>query len=157
MSVAAERLNCSVREMVVSDLFAVSVIEESSYSFPWSRRVLADCLRSNYICRVVEYQNTILGYAIMSCGAGEAHILNICVDPAFRSKGIGTVLVSYLLNNAELAGAESIFLEVRPSNLSALKLYESFGFKQVATRENYYPTTTGREDALVFNKVLAVQ
>ena len=157
MSVAAGPLKCSVREMLVSDLFAVSVIEESSYGFPWSQRVLADCLRSNYICRVIEYDNTLLGYAIMSCGAGEAHILNICVDPAFRSKGIGTMLVSYLLQNAELAGAESIFLEVRPSNLSALKLYESFGFKQVATRVNYYPTMTGREDALVFSKVLVAR
>ena len=157
MSVAAGRLNCSVREMLVSDLVAVSVIEESSYGFPWSRRVLADCLRSNYICRVIEYDNTIVGYGIMSCGAGEAHILNICIDPTFRSKGIGTMLVSYLLQNARLAGAESIFLEVRPSNLSALKLYGSLGFEQVATRANYYPTTTGREDALVFNKVLATQ
>jgi ribosomal-protein-alanine N-acetyltransferase len=93
----------------------------------------------------------------MSCGAGEAHILNICIDPTFRSKGIGTMLVSYLLQNARLAGVESIFLEVRPSNLSALKLYGSLGFEQVATRANYYPTTTGREDALVFNKVLAAQ
>jgi ribosomal-protein-alanine N-acetyltransferase len=143
--------------MLVSDLVAVSVIEESSYGFPWSQRVLMDCLRSNYVCRVLEHDNAILGYAIMSCGAGEAHILNVCVDPAFRHKGIGTMLVSYLLQSARLAGAESIFLEVRPSNLSALKLYESLGFKQVATRANYYPTTTGREDALVFNKVLAVQ
>ena len=157
MSAVAERSNCSVREMLVSDLVTVSVIEESSYGFPWSRRVLADCLRSNYICRVIEYDNTIVGYGIMSCGAGEAHILNICIDPTFRSKGIGTMLVSYLLQNARLAGAESIFLEVRPSNLSALKLYGSLGFEQVATRANYYPTTTGREDALVFNKVLAAQ
>ena len=143
--------------MLVSDLDAVSVIEESSYGFPWSRSVLADCLRSNYVCRVVDYDTAILGYGIMSCGAGEAHILNICVDPAFRSMGVGTMLVCYLLKNAGLAGAESIFLEVRPSNLKALKLYESLGFKQIATRANYYPTMTGREDALVFNKVLAVE
>lgn len=156
MSAAIEEPSYTVREMLVSDLDAVSQIEVSSYGFPWSRRVLRDCLRSDYICRVIEDSNTVLGYGIMSFGAAEGHILNICVDPLFRSKGLGVLLTSCLLEEAQSAGVELIYLEVRPSNLGAVRLYESLEFEQIAIRSNYYPTVSGREDALVFSKAIKV-
>ena len=154
MSAALEGPDYWLREMLAGDLDAVAIIEKKSYGFPWSRRVLRDCLRANYICRVLESDDALLGYGIMSCGAAEGHILNICVDPSSRTKGLGTMLISSLLENARLIGVKLIYLEVRPSNLSAVKLYKSLEFEQVATRVDYYPTPSGREDALVFSKAL---
>ena len=60
---------------------SVVAIERASYQFPWSEGIFRDCLRVGYICRVVDARATsVIGYGVMSVGAGEAHILNLCVD-----------------------------------------------------------------------------
>ena len=85
----------------------------------------------------------------MSTGAGEAHILNLCVRETMRGRGIGRTLLRQLLDLAVEAGVEDVFLEVRPSNLAAIRLYQSLGFVQVGVRKGYYQAAGGREDATV--------
>ncbi len=104
-------------------------IERASYAFPWTEGIFRDCLRVNYFCRVVEIGPTLAGHGIMSVGAAEAHLLNICVAEAYRCRGIGGRLLKHLLRAAALAGAVEAFLEARPSNLSAIRLYQSLGFR----------------------------
>ena len=93
----------------------------------------------------------------MSVAAGEAHILNICVDPEFRSYGYGEKLLDEMLFRARAALVREIFLEVRPSNERAIQLYQKKGFHQVANRPAYYQANEGREDAAVFAKKLVVE
>jgi len=91
----------------------------------------------------------VAGYGILSIGAGEAHLLNICIDPAFRGQGLGRHLLGRLMDIARWNGAERLFLEVRPSNPLAKTLYESVGFTDIGRRPRYYPARNGREDAIV--------
>jgi len=91
----------------------------------------------------------IAGYAILSVGAGEAHLLNICIDPGYRGQGLGRYLLGRMLDIARWNGAERLFLEVRPSNPLAKTLYESVGFDEIGRRPRYYPARNGREDAIV--------
>ena len=100
-------------------------------------------------CWVLEVSGCIVGHGILSVGAGEAHLLNICVNPDFQGKGYGRVLVEHLVSQARSQAAISMFLEVRVSNQIAYQLYEKLGFNEVGVRENYYPAFVGREDALV--------
>lgn len=138
-----------VRAMRVEDLETVSALEAASYEFPWSPGIFLDCLKASYPCWVLCMDQTIAGYGILSMGAGEAHVLNICIGPGWRSRGLGRHLMSRLLDVARWNGAERIFLEVRPSNPLAKTLYESMGFAEIGRRPRYYPARDGREEAIV--------
>jgi ribosomal-protein-alanine N-acetyltransferase len=140
--------------MTLVDVPAVVAVERGSYMFPWSEGVFRDCVRVGYLCRVVEFDGNVAGYGIMSYGAGEAHILNICIRNDLRGVGVGRRLMDFLLGRARDAEMQDVFLEVRPSNPVAIRLYESLGFVKVGVRKAYYQATGGREDALVYKRVL---
>lgn len=143
-----------VRPMSHDDLSQVSDIERRSYEFPWSHGVFRDCLLAGYHCLVIEREEYVVGYSILSVAAGEAHILNLCVDPTFRNLGYGEQLLDEILDVAANTEVRQIFLEVRPSNDSALGLYRKKGFRQIAERPAYYQAKEGREDAAVLSKII---
>jgi ribosomal-protein-alanine N-acetyltransferase len=143
-----------IRTMVHDDLVVVSDIERRSYEFPWSHGVFRDCLLAGYSCIVVERGELVVGYGILSMAAGEAHILNLCVDSNYQQLGFGERLLNEVLMRARGAEINEIFLEVRPSNESAISLYQKKGFRQIAYRPAYYQARKGREDAAVLSKVL---
>lgn len=140
----------SHRRMAEADVGEVIALERAAYLFPWSEGIFRDCLRVGYLCRVLEAGDGIGGYAIMSMGAGEAHILNICVRADLRGTGLGRRLLVWLLDTARDAGQGWAFLEVRPSNRPAIRLYESLRFEPVGVRRGYYQAVGGREDAIVY-------
>jgi ribosomal-protein-alanine N-acetyltransferase len=137
------------RPMHADDVAGVGAVERASYQFPWSEPIFHDCIRVGYLCRVLETGDAIVGYGIASMGAGEAHILNLCVAESLRGRGVARRLLLSLLKRAELAGQQWAFLEVRPSNVRALGLYRSLGFVEVGIRRGYYQAVDGREDAIV--------
>ena len=143
-----------IRAMRGSDVPDVVTIERASYQFPWSEGIFRDCLRVGYVCRVVTVNRQVMAYGVMSFGAGEAHILNLCVGEAFRCRGVGRRLLSVLIERATSGGMAEAFLEVRPSNTGAIRLYLSLGFEQVGMRRGYYQAANGREDAAVLRRAL---
>jgi ribosomal-protein-alanine N-acetyltransferase len=143
-----------IRTMTHEDLSLVSDIERQSYEFPWSHGVFRDCLLAAYQCVVLERDGEVVGYCILSIAAGEAHILNICIHPIYRSMGYGEKLLDEILFRARSSSVREIFLEVRPSNEHALALYRKKDFHKVADRPEYYQASKGREDATVLVKKL---
>jgi ribosomal-protein-alanine N-acetyltransferase len=141
-----------IRSMQDADIGQVLRIERLSYAFPWTEGIFRDCLRVNYTCRVAEIGVVTVGYGILSVAAGEAHLLNLCVADAYRCRGIGRRLLVHLLLAAGQAGAREAFLEARPSNTSAIRLYQSLGFTQIGMRRGYYQAVDGREDAIVLKR-----
>lgn len=139
----------TIRPMLEGDIKAVGGLERLAYSFPWSDTIFRDCVRVGYVCRVIELNGEIIGYGVMSMGAGEAHILNLCVRDAYRTRGVGRTLLNHLLARAMSSGMTVAFLEVRPSNVAAIRLYQSMGFLQIGVRRGYYQAIGGREDATV--------
>jgi ribosomal-protein-alanine N-acetyltransferase len=103
----------------------------------------------------VEVDGDLAGYGIMSVGAGEAHILNVCIREECRCRGLARKMLLYLLERARIAGMYEAFLEVRPSNTVASRLYRSLGFEQVGIRKGYYQAAAGREDAEVLRRMLS--
>jgi len=144
------------RRMAEPDLADVAALENAAYMFPWSVGIFRDCLRVGYTCRVLDAPDGLGGYGIMSMGAGEAHILNVCVRADLRGQGVGRRLLVWLLDEARSAGQGWVFLEVRPSNRPAILLYESLGFAPVGLRRGYYQAVGGREDAIVYRLDLDV-
>lgn len=138
-----------IRAMYQADVAAVTVIERETYEYPWTAGIFRDCLLAGYTCVVLDQDGAVAGYGILSVAAGEAHLLNICVARPLRRRGVGRRLLEYLLSHARTAGAERVFLEVRPSNRAALSLYRQTGFHIVGVRKGYYKATAGSEDAVV--------
>src|ERR1700748_3842145 len=143
-----------IRPMSESDVSDVIAVERASYQFPWSEGIFRDCLRVGYVCRVVTVNDAIIGYGVMSVGAGEAHILNLCIGDLYRCRGVGRRLLTYLVDRGAAAGMSEAFLEVRPSNTSAIRLYLSTGFEQVCMRRGSSRAGGGREDAAVLKLAL---
>jgi len=137
------------RRMSHSDLADVLAIENQNYPFPWTKDVFTDCFRAGYGCWICEEMGTVLAYGLVSIAVGEAHILNISVDPAQQGQGIGRRMLQHLIDTAR-GRAETVFLEVRPSNTVAIALYEDMGFNEIGIRKGYYPAENGREDAIMF-------
>ncbi len=157
MATAPELLTApqvTIRTMLEPDVLAVVAIERAAYQFPWSEGIFRDCLRVGYVCRVACVDDEVVAYGVMSVGAGEAHILNLCVNAHFRCRGVGRQLLAYLVERARGAGMGEAFLEVRPSNTAAIRLYQSLGFEQVGVRRGYYQAVGGREDAAVLKLAL---
>ncbi len=138
-----------VRAMTPLDVPAVGAVERAAYPFPWTDGIFRDCLRVGYLCRVAEVDGDIAGYGILAMGAGEAHLLNLCVRADLRGLGVGRRMLQLLMERARQSGTEAVFLEVRPSNPVAIALYRSAGFVEVGRRKGYYQAADGREDALV--------
>src|SRR5580765_9122507 len=111
-----------LRPMTEADVAAVVAIERNVYPFPWTDGIFSDCLRVGYHCTVLELDYLLVGYGIIASGAGEAHLLNVCVRQEFRNRGFGRALLANLLTLAAKAGAAVVYLEVRPANTSAIRL-----------------------------------
>ncbi len=125
-------------------------IELRAYAFPWTENIFRDCLKAGYSGWVLsDAQNHLRGYALMSMAVGEAHVLNLCVDPSYQQQGYGRLLLLHMMRIARAANLTIVLLEVRRSNKAALRLYESEGFKRIGLRKAYYPAADGREDAFV--------
>ncbi|MEE4383034.1 MAG: ribosomal protein S18-alanine N-acetyltransferase [Pseudomonadales bacterium] len=138
-----------LRAMTQADLSAVVRNETRSYAFPWSPGNFADCLAAGDECWVAVARERIVGHGVLSYGAGEAHLLNLCIARGHQGQGWGRSLLDWMTTRARLRGAQTLFLEVRRTNTVARALYRSFGFEEIGIRRDYYPAARGREDARV--------
>ncbi|MBZ0071497.1 MAG: ribosomal protein S18-alanine N-acetyltransferase [Thiohalobacteraceae bacterium] len=150
MSAILRSADSKFRPMAEADLPEIMEIERRAYPYPWTIGILRDCLRVGYTCWLYERRGVIQAYGVMSIAAGEAHVLNLCVRPESQGSGFGRGMLTQLIALARRHGADTLLLEVRPSNPAALHLYQSLGFNEVGSRKNYYPAEQGREDALIF-------
>ena len=142
------------RPMQAADLDAIMAIEPTIYPYPWSRGNFSDSLDAGYSGWVYEENGVIIGYAMLMLVLDEAHLLNISIAKSHQGQGLGAALLEYMMQVARGHGAANMFLEVRPSNLAAIRLYERTGFNEMAVRRGYYPAADGREDALLMGMAL---
>jgi len=154
MSAVAPLPHPVIRALAPGDLDQVIEIERACYPFPWTRGIFADCLRAGYGCFGLQCEGRLAGYSVLSWGAGEAHLLNLCVHPDFQGRGYGRLLLEHAVARARTLGCHAMFLEVRPSNARAGALYARAGFTVVGERPAYYPAQGGREDAVVMRRAL---
>lgn len=141
--------------MNARDLDDVARVEAELQAFPWTRGNFADSLAAGYSVWVLRQGGELIGFSVVMVVLDEAHLLTIGVATAHQGKGNGARLLRHAMAMAKTAGALTLFLEVRPSNVGAIQLYRHFGFREIARRKAYYPAHEGREDALIFDKELA--
>lgn len=142
------------RPMQLNDLDAIMAIEPYIYPYPWTRGNFSDSLNSGYSAWVLLRNEVIIGYALVMMVLDEAHLLNLSIAKDHQKQGLGRVLLEHMIDIAKNNQAANMFLEVRPSNISAIALYENMGFNEMAIRRSYYPAKNGREDAVLMGLAL---
>lgn len=131
------------------DLAQAFAIECLSHAFPWSEKTFASNQGERFINLRLDVDGKMAAFAITQVVLDEASLFNIAVDPAFQRRGLGRQLLQHLIDELIKRDVLTLWLEVRASNLPAIALYEQLGFNQVSRRPNYYPTASGREDAIL--------
>ncbi len=146
-----------MRRMKEEDLPSVLEIENMSYPNPWKLSSFKGEIEnrpiSNPYVIVFKPLEKIIGYIIYWHIRNEVQISNIAVSPDYRQMGVGEGVLRKALLEMRRKGAEFVFLEVRPSNLTARCLYEKLGFTMLGMRRGYYRNPS--EDAIVMGKSLS--
>lgn len=148
---AASGRGVVLRDMVADDIDAVVAIENASYSVPWSEATFRGLLRRlDAEMITAESGDGVVGYAAYWRVLDQGELGNVAVAASWRGRGLGERLVREVLDRAATRGVREVFLEVRPSNTVARRLYERLHFDSVGRRRNYYRHPT--EDALVLRR-----
>jgi len=152
----AGRADVAVRDMTHDDIDVVVAMENASYTVPWSEATFRGLLRRRDADMIVLHSGTeIVGYAAFWAVLDQGELGNVAIAARWRGRGLGAQLVAEIIRRAARRGVRDVFLEVRPLNSSARRLYERFGFVLVGKRRNYYQEPT--EDALVMRRSIDPQ
>jgi ribosomal-protein-alanine N-acetyltransferase len=121
------------------DLHSISVIERLAFSDPWSEASFAGLLSGQRVrLTVAEAEHAVVGYSVLLLATPDADLANLAVAPAARGNGVGRRLLDGVVATARSSGVEYMYLEVRQSNVRAIALYESVGFRPFSVRRKYY-------------------
>ena len=142
-------MNTDLRSLEPGDLDPVEEIERASYPTPWSRSMFVAELRkpSSLALGAYSEDGDLVGYAFVSRYVDAWHVMNVAVATDFRGRGIATALLERLFEMTATDPQRGYTLEVRVSNVQAIRLYERLGFEARGIRSGYY--TDNREDALI--------
>jgi ribosomal-protein-alanine N-acetyltransferase len=143
-----------LRPMRAADLDRIMEIEPVIYTHPWTRGNFDDSIRVGFSCWVIDCSAVVAGYGVLMTGIREAHLLNLSVAPKWQGRGLGRSLLEHFVGIGRDSDAQQMFLEVRPSNAAARRLYADFGFRDISVRRGYYPAAGGREDAILMGLML---
>ncbi len=132
-------------------LDAITALDKLCFSIPWSKNLFASELASRMAYYVLAFDgDSAVGYCGIQSVAGEGSITNIAVHPSYRNQGIASSLLEQIIDYARAQKLEFITLEVRESNINAIKLYTKYGFELVGSRKGYY--ADNHETALLMTK-----
>ena len=151
-SSGAKRVEVQLEPMQLEDIEAVLVIEQQSFTMPWTDAMFRSELQNErtshmLVARIVQAGSPIVGYVGYRVVLDEMHVILIAVAPAWRQRGIARQMICQAMDQARAAGCRRATLEVRVSNTPAQQLYYSLRFAPVGTRPKYYMRPT--EDALI--------
>jgi len=138
------------KENLPAFLHRILEIEELSFPSPWSLNALRSEIE-NPVSHLwaLKMGGFLSGYICFWVIDSEIQLINLAVHPHDRGKGLGHYLLTRMIETGLSKGIQHIWLEVRPSNVVARKLYERLGFQEAYRRPGYYPDT--REDAIVMS------
>lgn len=144
------------KDITITDVEKLMPIENACHSHPWTVKTFTSCIGGRYFGEYVLVDANIVGFYIADYVAGEATLMDICVDPTQQGNGFGKALLKQFLLQAKQQSAEKIWLEVRAKNISAQMLYINSGFIETGRRTGYYPSAVGfgYEDAIVMSLTL---
>ena len=141
----------TIIQMTSAHVPQVAQLEGICFQDPWSERSIASELENPLsLWLVAMEEDRLLGYVGSQTVLDETDMMNVAVDPAARRQGVARALIQELTAQLKQRGSRKLSLEVRASNLGAIRLYESLGFVRLGCRPGYYRNP--REDAWILGK-----
>lgn len=144
-----ESSTVKIKPITVEAVNCIAKIELSAHQYPMSTDNISSCFSKLYHNLGLYIDDELCGFALIQQIVDEASIIDICIAQQYQGKGFGRCLLSNLIDEAKHRQAKVIFLEVRESNIPAIQLYSKMGFIRSGERKDYYPTETGRENAIL--------
>lgn len=138
-----------LRQAQLSDLASIALLFEQT-AITWGVDAIKDCFNAPYKIWVLD-DGDICAAVVVTCITDIWEIIQLAVSPAHQSKGVGSQMLSHVIDQASFSGVAKLQLEVRVSNTPAISLYQKYGFAQVGCRKAYY---SNQEDALLFDLTL---
>ncbi|MFS1704668.1 ribosomal protein S18-alanine N-acetyltransferase [Alteromonas sp. AMM-1] len=143
--------------LTTADSVQAHAIHEAVQYTAWSQSTFDDCLTPPYEGWMIKLEGKVVGFCILLFVLDEATLMEIAVAPEAQGQGLGKAMLNATLEHCKTKGMHTCWLEVRASNQRAIQLYTSHGFQVIEIRKGYYPTASGREDAIVMMCELAGQ
>ena len=140
-------MGITIRPYTESDAPFIAALEAECFHDPWSQKAVEEAAEYGTLFLLAECEGKVVGYAGVKPVLDEGYISNVAVTEKMRGKGVGSLIMKELSALAKQIGLKTVSLEVRPSNLAAISLYEKFGYKTVGRRKNFYANPT--EDGLI--------
>jgi ribosomal-protein-alanine N-acetyltransferase len=141
-----------IKEFTPKDVAKIAAIERICFADAWSLDMIkTESSQQKFCALVIEEQDETLGFIMGSVLFEDAEIYKVAILPQHRGKGLGSMAVNAFADKVKERGGERIFLEVRPSNTAALRLYQNRGFEKNRLRKRYY---ADGEDCLEMKKEL---
>ena len=137
----------SFRSMQTDDLRDLLIIEQMNSSFPWTCSQFTEA--HNYIY-VLVCEGVVIGFVALTQSYDQAELQNFSIHQDYQNQGYGRRLLEFAFQHLS-RDVKQIFLEVRVSNFTAIRLYHNLGFEEIGNRRDYYQTEFGREDALIMS------
>ncbi len=147
-------ISTSFNQLLETDIESVPLIERQSSNNPWTQTQLLESINNPVnLAYSLIYKSEIIGYLIAMPVIESADILNIVIDSSYQRKGFGKALLKHLIQALNKRGICEVLLEVRQSNVSAIKFYLAQGFKEISIRKNYYTKNSNepsvKEDGII--------
>jgi len=144
------------QKITTNDVNTLMPIENACHSHPWNEKTFSSCIGGRYFGEFLKVDNELVGFYIGEYVAGEATLMDICVEPQQQGNGYGKALLEQFFQQAKQLNNTVIWLEVRAKNISAQMMYINNGFTETGRRTGYYPSANGfgYEDAIVMKKAL---
>lgn len=128
-----------IEKMRLFDIPRVAELDKNSLFESWSEKIYEESLKNkSYNILVAKLGNKTVGFISMYCAVDEGYICNIAVEKSHRKQGIGTSLISEIITYSQNKNLKFLTLEVRESNIEAIKFYEKLGFEKFGIRKNFY-------------------
>ena len=133
----------------------LSQLHKLCFSKEWDEKAFSELLQlSSTTAQIISLAEKPCAFCLYQIVGEDAEILTLGVIPDMRGNSVGHFLLSQGIDPLVKAGVHRLFLEVSETNVSALKLYEQFGFIKIGLRKNYYKEKDSRADAIVMEKPL---
>ena len=142
----------NIRSYANGDETKIAALEKECFSSPWSEKAITDAKANGTFFLIAEKGFDFAGYISLNTAADEGYINNIAVVPEYRRQGVAESLLYHLGKTAEKKQLAFLSLEVRESNLAAIKLYEKCGYKNMGVRKNFYENP--KENAIIMTKTM---
>ncbi len=147
-------ISISFNTLKLNEVDSIALLESQSSDHPWSKNQLSESIKNqNNVAYSLSLDGQIIGFVIAMPTVDTADILNIVINPKYQKKGYGKSLFIYLIKELKYRGIKDILLEVRESNIQAIKFYLRLGFKKISVRKNYYMENSNqlseRDDGII--------